>query len=167
MFRKTIQFIDRAIYSVSRVVNGGGVWFLAAMMLFIAADVFLRYIFNRPTKGSYEIIQFMMLIFVFLGLAYAGARRSHIALDVVVSRLPQRAQALIDSIAYLLSLGVVFLMVWQSAVYARVLWQDNVTGDQIPVPVSPFLLVVSFGCLLFFIVLLAQFLDSIARVMKR
>ena len=56
--------------------NGIGMVSLAAMMFLIAADVVLRYFFNKPITGDYELVQFMLVIMISLGLAYCGLRKA-------------------------------------------------------------------------------------------
>ncbi len=40
-----------------------------AMMALIFVDVFLRYVFNAPLAGAFEVAQFLLAILVFLSLA--------------------------------------------------------------------------------------------------
>jgi hypothetical protein len=75
---------------------------LAAMMFLIAVDVILRKLLDKPVTGSYELIQFMMVVTVALAVAYTDIEKSHVTLDLVTPHFPKRARAIIDSIvAYL------------------------------------------------------------------
>lgn len=56
---------------------------LLALMLITCADVFMRYLFNRPIRGSYELVECMMLVFVFHGMAAAFFGRRNIVIDLV------------------------------------------------------------------------------------
>jgi TRAP-type C4-dicarboxylate transport system permease small subunit len=56
---------------------------LIVMMLVTLADVFLRYVFNHPIRGSYDLVESMMAIFVFNGMSTAFLQRRSIVIDIV------------------------------------------------------------------------------------
>lgn len=149
---------------VSRVVNSVGMVMLVAMMLLTVADVTLRYLFRMPILGSLEITRFMLVSLVFLAMAYTQVKKGHVRLDTIFDRLPRKTQALIDSIAYLFSIGLVSLTTWQSIVYAQYMWTQGIVSEALRIPVYPFVLIVAFGSLLLCLVLVADFINSIDRV---
>ena len=57
-------------------------WVLVALMAYTVIDVLLRYVFNRPFRGSLEITEFAMALIVFLGIAYCGWLGGHVAVDI-------------------------------------------------------------------------------------
>ena len=70
-----LDFSDRATHGVARWINGAGIAVLAAMMTLTAADVCLRYLFNRPIMGAYELNEFMMAVFVGFSFAYTAIHK--------------------------------------------------------------------------------------------
>lgn len=72
---------------------------LVVLMMVTVFDVFLRYLFNRPIRGSYDMVETMLLVFVFNGMAAAFFGRRHIVID------------LIDSLAVLIRLADVLAVV--------------------------------------------------------
>ena len=64
-------------------------WFAAAALIILmtvtVADVFLRYVFNRPIRGSYDTVETMLLVFVFNGMAAAFFGRRNIVIDLLDS----------------------------------------------------------------------------------
>ena len=68
------------------------------MVLTTVVDVFLRYLFNSPILGSYELTEFMMAILVFGSVAYTMVVKGHVTVDLVITRLPARAQAILECI---------------------------------------------------------------------
>lgn len=137
------------------------------MMLLIVIDVLLRYFLNRPLKGVFELIEFMVAIVVCLGMAYTGVQKGHVAVELVVSRFSPRVQALIDSFNYLVSTILFLLISWKSVVYAKVLWVSGLTSAILYVPVYPFVFVLGLCSGLLGLVFLLHFIDSISRMIKR
>lgn len=64
---------------------------LLVMTLIITMDVVLRYAFT-PTKWVHEFSAYLMVVLVFLGLAYTLKENAHIKVDILVVRLPRRIQ---------------------------------------------------------------------------
>lgn len=75
---KTARAMDRIAVPLTRFMDIIGQSILALMALLITLDVILRYFFSRPIKGSYELIEFMMVMLVFLGLAYTQTDRKSV-----------------------------------------------------------------------------------------
>jgi TRAP-type C4-dicarboxylate transport system permease small subunit len=60
---------------------------LVIMMLVTLIDVFMRYAFNNPIHGAYELVEAMMAVFVFNGMSTAFLQRRNIVIDLVDSLL--------------------------------------------------------------------------------
>ena len=61
---KAIHFLDRLNRYIVACLRFVAMTVLAGMMFLTAADVILRYIFNRPVTGAYELIEFLMAILI-------------------------------------------------------------------------------------------------------
>ncbi len=159
--------IEGAAGALSRATNSVAGIVLVIMMVFVSVDVLLmRYALSRPTEGSYEIVELMMVVVVFAAVAYVGLKDGHVSIDIVVSRFPQRAQAVIELIIYLLSLGLFFMISWMGVVHGRYLQLVNMGSLGLEIPLAPFLYVVAFGSALFSLVLLVKAVRSAAQVVR-
>ncbi len=156
---KATSWISRAAYAVASAI-------LALMMLLLAADVIGRYFFNRPVLGSIEITEFMMATMVFFGLAYTRMHKGHINVDILIGRLPSRAQAVINSITTFATLGVFALISWRSAVHAELLKVGQYVSPTWFIPLYLFLYVAAVGAAIICLVLIFDFADNLKQVMK-
>ena len=94
-------------------IAGVGVLF---MTLLITVDVILRYGWNAPTIWVNEASSYVLLVVVFLGLAYALRENAHIRIDIIITRLPKQVQdwlKVINSIAFLIFTGILFYLTWE------------------------------------------------------
>ena len=156
-----IKFLYRIIKPVVNIVGSAGMVCLAAMMFLTAADVFLRYSFNKPILGVYELIQDMLAITVVVALPYCELEKGHIAIDTVTLHLSRRARAIVNSIVGLLGLIVVSLITWQTCIYITILRESQLFSTVLLVPVYPILAIVAFGIALFGVVLMLHFLEFV------
>jgi TRAP-type C4-dicarboxylate transport system permease small subunit len=87
---------------------------LLVMTLIITMDVVLRYAFT-PTKWVQEFSTYLMVVLIFLGLAYALKEDAHIKVDFLVVRLPRRIQdwmQVIHSTLFLVFTIIIFYFNW-------------------------------------------------------
>lgn len=153
---------DRAVRRISRIFMSAAAAVLTAMMFLMVADVFCRYMLNRPILGAFELTELMMAILVFFSLAYTHLRKKHISVDVFVIVLPKRTQQILQAFGSLLGLGLFSLMTWQIVLYALRLYRVHQRSIDLGLPLFPFLLAAALGATVFCLVLLTGFLSALA-----
>jgi len=136
------------------------------MMFLTAADVTLRYVFNRPIPGSYELTEFLMAILVAFALAYTQVHKGHVSVDLVISRFPPRAQAVINTITIFFSLGIFAIITWRSIVYAGNVRLEGFVTSALDIPIYPFVYVVAFGSAILCLVLIYNLFEHLHQVVK-
>ena len=85
---------------------------LVVMMLVTVIDVFLRYAFKSPIRGSYELVEVTLLIFVFHGMPTAFLQRRNIVIDIIDTFAGERLIAALIRFADFLSVVALVLFSW-------------------------------------------------------
>jgi len=83
---------------------------IAFVMLIVTADVVSREFFNYPIEWVLEISQLILPAIVFLGAAWLLKNEGHVAMDVVVSRLSTRGQALLNAVTSIIGVIICTLL---------------------------------------------------------
>lgn len=86
---------------------------LLLMMLVGTIDTIGTKFFQLPLPGTLEGIESLMVLTVFLALSHTQARRLHIAVDLVTTRLGPGARRALDGLAQLGTLVIFVLVAWQ------------------------------------------------------
>lgn len=157
----------KLIYGLSRLINSVGVLLLMAIMFLLVTDVILRRFFDSPFTGTFEVVQFMLVTLVYLGVAHTAVDKAHISVDLVVDRLPKPARAVFSSATTLLSLSLMVLITWRSLVKAAELWDSRECSFLLSVPLFPFYYILACGCAVLSAVLLIQLLEALGQVGRR
>jgi TRAP-type C4-dicarboxylate transport system permease small subunit len=92
-----------------------GVAGLLAMMLVTIIDVTGSKLFNTPLLGATDWVRVFQGVAIAFACAMALIIGRHVRVEFFVDRLPQRAQAVTESIVLLLGLGLFVLIVWRLA----------------------------------------------------
>lgn len=71
-------------------------WALMAAVLICSGNAIIRYAFNRSSNAWLEIQWYLFSLMFLMAAAYTLRRNEHVRIDVIVSRLSQRAQVWVD-----------------------------------------------------------------------
>ena len=152
--------LDRTLGGLVAAANAVSAAFVLLLMVLVVADITGRYVFNSPVPMAYEVGSFMLVFIVFLALASTQRAGAHIRVEFLTLRLPPRARACLDILAYGLGLMVYVTILWRGFGWAWTSWQvgDYVAG-LINIPRYPSQFVVPLGAA----ILCLQFVADVAR----
>ena len=85
---------------------------LIVMMGVTLMDVFLRYVFNSPIRGSYDLVESMMAVFVFNGISTAFLQRRNIVIDLIDSFVGRSVVTALTRLSDLLSVVTLVLFAY-------------------------------------------------------
>ncbi|OGO23473.1 MAG: hypothetical protein A2144_00140 [Chloroflexi bacterium RBG_16_50_9] len=152
---------------MSRALGYVATGLLLPMMLLTAVDVFLRFAFNRPIIGTPEITKLIMVCLP-LSLAWCALQKRHVVVDVLMSRFPQRVQAIVNIITLIIGLGAIGFMTWRAFVLSLfVLKFRYIASILMPVPEFPFYWIFILGSTMLFLALLSLLIQEVKGVTKR
>ncbi len=153
------NFLARMLFAIAGTA-------IVAMTLLTCADVVLR-LFRLPIPGTYELVSFFSAVSVSFAMAHTCVEKGHIAVSILVQRLPARGQALIDSLTTALSLFLFVLIAWRSILYGENLRQVGEISPTLQLPFYPFVYGVGVSAAVVCLVLLADLQKSLKGVWKK
>jgi C4-dicarboxylate transporter, DctM subunit len=131
------------------------------MMVMTTLDVVMRYVFNNPMRGNYEIQPVLLIGVTYLAVSSVQAKRIHINLDLITSHLSKANQLALRLFNDTIFLTCSTVIVWKFAVNT---WDAWVTGDyirsMIKVPLWPPYLLITLGTGLLVIRLIEQVISN-------
>ncbi|MFH1934410.1 MAG: TRAP transporter small permease [Pseudomonadota bacterium] len=138
---------------LDRVMEGLA-WFAGLLMLFalitVCVDVVMRYFFNNPTGWVLQFSEYILLYIPFLAAAYVLKEESHIKIDIVLNRLSEKAQALMNMVTSILGFFVLVVLTYYGALITFDYYQRKVpTIEYLKIPECLVIIVIPIGCFLF------------------
>lgn len=85
---------------------------LFGMMLVVVADVFMRYVFNAPIRGSFDLVGMSLVAMVAFGLPRVIAGRMELAIELIDGMVPPRVVRVLSIVAGILSTLVLIFILW-------------------------------------------------------
>jgi TRAP-type C4-dicarboxylate transport system permease small subunit len=171
--------IDPVVKWVERVTSPPNKWLhwvamvvLLLLMFLTVGDVVGRYMVGSipgfgPIPGSFELTEFMLAIIVLTAVGYTQVKGEHISIDIFITKLSPRVQAIIDSVTNFLSLTMFALVTWQTIKYAQLLYESHDVSGVLRLPVYPFLIVVAIGSFMFCLAMLSSFFQTLKKAVKK
>ena len=164
MSDKIVRLVDTGIKKIEFALTSITLLMLFFLLIIGAGDVIGRYTLNSPITGTKEISSMLVAGIVLLGWAHTQAKGAHVKVELVLTRLPQRTQEIINLVTTFLSLVLFSLIVWQSIKVAVKMFETNRLVPIIMVPFAPFQLMVTLGAFVLcleFIIEIVQFIQKI------
>jgi TRAP-type transport system small permease protein len=103
---------SRLVRAVARIQTRIAMAAAAVIILTTTADVVLRYGFGHPIHGAYDMVECMLVLFVFHGTASVFLDRANITIDLVDHLVGLRTRLRLVRLADLVSIVMLALVSW-------------------------------------------------------
>jgi TRAP-type C4-dicarboxylate transport system permease small subunit len=139
--RRRRHRIAHACDVVLAAVAGG---LLFAMMLLTFVDVVLRYFFNAPIKGGFEVTEMMMAVLIFAGLPLVSRRNEHVTIDAFDRFFPRGFRRGMHVVIHLVCAAALAGMAWLLYRKAGSFADIGDITQTLKFPIAPFVYLMAF-----------------------
>jgi TRAP-type mannitol/chloroaromatic compound transport system permease small subunit len=163
--KKLLKVID----SISKWTGQTSHWLATILMLLVTLEVFMRYVFTRPSNWNYETSIMVGAALYALSWTYSHLIKGHTRVDVFYSRLSVRGRAVVDTIGSLIFFFPLTIILSLTAVQwainsiknheksAQTIWYP---------PLAPLRIIVAIGIIFFTVQGLAHFIRDFYTMIK-
>jgi TRAP-type transport system small permease protein len=150
-FRGVFDGIDKVLSTISSIT-------LFIMMLWIFADVTLRYFFNSPIQGTIELTgEYLMVILVYLAISDTQKFDEHIKVTFLEGKFSEGVKKVTKFITNLLAAALfLFVSILNFRMGLDYLEQNIKSVGVLSYPLAPALFIISVGLIMITIRLLLE-----------
>ena len=166
--RKVYDIIVVWLQRVSKVMGIIAAFVLALMMLLTVVDVIGRYFFNRPIKGTWELVGLLLVCAGTWGMAYCQMEKAHINITILLDNFSRKTQVVLQIFTCLIGFIGFGVISWQTYVLGAsyfIMTRGNVT-DTLGLPYAPFLWMLSIGAGMMALILIVDIINSFIKVVR-
>lgn len=148
---KVLGSILKRVESVSEWTGKVIRWLVVLLILAIVYEVFARYLFNAPTRWSFDISYMLGGSLYVLGFAYVLYHKRNIRVDVFYTKFNPRTKLILDLLAMLVFFfPLVYFILMKSIDQTLLSWRYNECSSFTvwQPPIYYFRTVISIGLLL-------------------
>jgi TRAP-type C4-dicarboxylate transport system permease small subunit len=136
---------------------------LLLMMVVTCVDVVGAKLFRWPLPGSLDIVMLAQTVAIAFGCSMTLILGRHIKVEFFVKLLPRRLAAVVNSVVFLLGLGLFMVIVWRLAALGHLLQTSGDYSATVHIPYYPFAYGIALACIPVCVVFLLEFLKSIKK----
>ena len=163
---KHLEKILRIIEFITGIMYVFGAIAICALFLLMFGDVSGRFLFNAPITGTTEVSEYLLVAIAFLSLGYAQLKGTHISMETLVSRFPEKLRITLNIFLLLLAICFFAIMTIQIGERAYLDWVEKIllsrTTVRLPMWWRSF--VAAVGCALLVISLSLQLIRDIVKL---
>lgn len=140
------KIIKRRVDSIAIRITWIAILGLSILILFVVTNVLSRFLFKRPIPGTIEVIELITVVIAFFSVAYTEVRRSHIYVELVISKFPKQARAICRGIMYLICTAFFTVLGFEAWRLGYSYLSPTIRDTYVlHIPIAPFIFVISVG----------------------
>jgi TRAP-type C4-dicarboxylate transport system permease small subunit len=152
-----LEKIDDFLNKILLIVGSVAVLFLMSLA---TVNVVLRFFFNAPYRGAYELVGFMGAIVIAFALGYTQKRKDHIVVDILTEKFPKQVNRVLDGINYFITTIFFAIVSWQVFIWGMKISKSGEVSETLKIMFHPFIYSVSLGFVVFSLTLVIDFLKN-------
>jgi len=134
------------------------------MMVVTVIHVIGRLFFASPLYGGIEIISLAGVFSISFAIGYTQAERSHIIIEILTHRLPERLKPFFAIFSLFISFCAVMFLGWGALIYTYdALIKRGSMTPVLHLPAAPFRVILVLGCM----ILLGYFAYHLVEAVKK
>lgn len=154
VFRKCVHGVSRTLDSVACLA-------LFSMMALTCVDVFMRYVFNNPIVGVYDIVSLLAVVTVAFALPFSMLNTVHVAVQIFVMHLSKRVQIVLEIFTHVLGLLFFLILAWQTFILSGHMQNANEVTPTLQISFHPLIYCASVCFLLLCVAILVNLIDTL------
>jgi TRAP-type C4-dicarboxylate transport system permease small subunit len=132
--------------------------------LFSSFEVVMRYFLNSPTSWTFELSRYLMLVLIWFGATGTLQNDSHISVDFVVERIPDKIGRMVTVFGYAIALVYCMVVMCQTWIfYLKAVSNNWVTLGNFPIPSSWLYLVIFVGSVFLCLAFIQKIYETISQ----
>lgn len=134
--------------------------------LAVVADVFMRYVFNSPIRGIWDLSGLAFALIVWGPMAIAALKGSHVAMTFLLDRFPRLPKLGLELIIALVSGGMLGIVGWRLLMQGIEMGQSKAGTDVLDIPYEPFAYFAAFACVMMALAFLVGVPEIVGKIRK-
>ena len=163
MFTMAAKYMTKVISYPGNLMFGASMVAMVFVMLAVSADVFMRYVFNSPIVGVWDLCTMAFAIIVWGPMTQAALKGSHIALTFLLDRFPRWPQLVLQVIISLVTSGMLGLVSWRLLLHAIHLDVTEFVSPTLRIPHAPIAYFAAFACIIMALAFLIKLPEALAK----
>jgi TRAP-type C4-dicarboxylate transport system permease small subunit len=126
----------------------------------------MRYFFNSPIYGLWDLCALAFAIIVWGPMAMGASKGSHVAMTFLVDKLPRLPRLGLELVVNLVTAGILGIVSWRLVLHGIEFGESQVVTGILRIAYEPFVFFAAFSCAVMALVFLARVPESVGKIRK-
>ena len=154
-------FLERINNFLNKILLFSGSVAVLLLMSLATVNVVLRFFFNAPYRGAYELVGFLGAVVIAFALGTTQKGKDHIVVDILTSKFPKRVNRILDGINYFITTIFFAIVSWQVFIWGTKILKSGEVSETLKIVFYPFIYSVSLGFAVFSLTLIVDFVKNV------
>lgn len=159
--------IKKSVHFIARWLNWMAALAIVAVMVIVCFNVLARSMFGIPLKGTVDIVSQLGVLVIAGAIAYTQVLKGHIRITLFVDMLPRPARIILAGLLDLIGILLFGIISWQTILFAMGTYEIGELSEVLKLPITPFAIVVSTGCISLTMVLIVELINVLFKGVKK
>lgn len=159
--------IDKTVPFIARWLNWVAASAIVAVMVIVCVNVFGRGLFGTPLKGTVDIVSLLGAFVISGAIAYTQVLKGHIRITLFIEMLPHPIRTILACFIDFIGMVLFGIISWQTTLFAKGTHEIGELSEVLKIPITPFAVMVSVGCMALTLVLLADLIGLLSKGVKK
>jgi len=156
-----MDYLEKVNVFLNKILMFVGSVAVLFLMSLATVNVCLRFFFNAPYRGAYELVGFSGAIVIAFALGYTQKRKDHIVVDILTEKFSKPVVKALDMISYLIMMIFFAVVSWQVLVWGMKIAKSGEVSETLKIIFHPVIFGVAIGFAVFSLTLLIDFLKTV------
>jgi len=156
-----MDYLEKINVFLNKILMFVGSVAVLFLMSLATVNVCLRFFFNAPYRGAYELVGFSGAIVIAFALGYTQKRKDHIVVDILTEKFSKPVVKVLDIISYLVMMIFFAVVSWQVLVWGMKIAKSGEVSETLKIIFHPVIFGVAIGFAVFSLTLLIDFLKTV------
>jgi TRAP-type C4-dicarboxylate transport system permease small subunit len=136
-------------------------------MVIVCLNVLGRGIFGVPLKGTVDMVSLLGAFVIAGAIAYTQVLKGHIRITLFIELLPYPIRIVLACLMDFVGILLFGIISWQAVLFAKGTHEIGELSEVLKIPIAPFAVMVSVGCMALTLVLLADLICLLSKGAKK
>ncbi len=162
-----MSIIEKTVQSIARWLNWVAASAIVAVMIVVCLNVFGRGLFGVPLKGTVDMVSLLGAFVIAGAIAYTQVLKGHIRITLFIELLPRPIRTILACLIDFVCIVLFGIISWQTILFAKGTHEIGELSEVLKIPVAPFAVMVSVGCMALTLVLLTDLIALLSKGVKK
>jgi len=162
-----MSIIEKTAHFIARWLNWVAALAIVAVMVIVCVNVLGRGIFGAPLKGTVDMVSLLGAFVISGAIAYTQVLKGHIRITLFIELLPHPLRTVLACLIDFVGMVLFGIISWQTILFAKGTHEIGELSEVLKIPITPFAVMVSVGCMALTLVLLADLIGVLSKGVKK